>query len=188
MGKVQQKLQRFHPNSRWKTHYLDVAKLPLAQYQGKHLVIIAGVGGNLMMQFISAINQQHKNLGIDFLLCPVHQQFALREKLIALDFGLRDEALIEENRRFYEILLVSSLHEKSGEKTGEVLDEKITKISAIGDKIWQSTTDKQSKIVAKYWHKTLSHYQRIQQGYLQASPQSKADDVQHIIDAYRAIP
>lgn len=184
MGKVQQKLEHFYPDSKWKAHCLDVAKLPLTQYQGKHLVIIAGVGGDLMMQFISAINQQHKNLNIDFLLCPVHHQFALRQKLIALNFNLIDEVLIEENQRFYEILLVSSLSEISGEELGD----KNNKISAVGDKIWQSTADKQSAISAKYLRKTLNHYQRIQQGYLQTSRQNKADDVQHIIDAYLAIP
>ena len=188
IGKVQQKLERFYPDSKWKAHCLDVEKLPLTQYQGKHLVIIAGVGGDLMMQFISAISQQHKNLNIDFLLCPVHHQFALREKLIALDFSLIDEVLIEENQRFYEILLVSSLSKEPGEELTEELGGKNNKISAVGDKIWQATSDKQCEITDKYLRKTLSHYQRIQQGYLQKNLQSKANDVQHIIDAYRAIP
>ena len=61
MAEVENKLERFCPSLPWKAHCLDVAKLPLTQYQGKHLVIIAGVGGDLMKQFIEAIYQQHKS-------------------------------------------------------------------------------------------------------------------------------
>jgi tRNA (adenine22-N1)-methyltransferase len=183
MTTVEKKLESFYPNSAWEAHCLDVVKLPLARYQGKHLIIIAGVGGDLMIQFIEAINQQHKNLNINFLLCPVHHQFSLRQKLIELDFSLKDEVLIEENRRFYEILLVSSLNE---ELTDE-LSKKNNKISPVGNKIWLSTSSKQTETVDKYLQKTLNHYQRIQQGYLQTPLQSKANNVQDIIDAYRAI-
>jgi tRNA (adenine22-N1)-methyltransferase len=183
MSAIEKKLERFYPSSTWETHCFDVAKLPLTQYQGKHLIIIAGVGGDLMIQFIEAINRQQKNLNIDFLLCPVHHQFSLRQKLIELDFSLKDEVLIEENRRFYEILLVSSL---SGELVDE-LGKKNNKISPVGDKIWQSTSSKQTETVDRYLQKTLSHYQRIQQGFLQASLQSKVNNVQNVIDAYRVI-
>lgn len=174
MTKVEQKLEHFFPNSRWQTHCLDVAKLPLAQYQGKHLVIIAGVGGDLMMQFIEAIYQQHKNLTLDFLLCPVHHQFSLRQKLIALDFSLKDEVLIEDNQRFYEIMLVSSCSDGK------------SKINPVGDKIWQSTSSEQAEIVNKYLQKTLNHYQRILQGSRQNFAENKANNVQNIIDAYSA--
>ena len=213
MAELEGKLQRFYSNkspnssSSWRTHCLDVAKLPLGQYQGKHLVIIAGVGGDLMIKFIEAIYQKHKNLTIDFLLCPVHHQYPLRSKLIELDFSLQDEVLIEENRRFYEILLVSSAS-SAGSKVN-------TKVSPVGDKMWQSllTTNitlpsnehssthsiihalTQAEIADKYLKKTLNHYQRIQKGsQLSSQPgnrQGNTNDanvnVQHIIDAYRAI-
>ncbi len=172
MDKVTSKLERFFPNSSWQTHCLDVAKLPLAQYQGKQLIIIAGVGGDLMMQFIEAIYQQHNNLNIDFLLCPVHHQFSLRQKLIALNFSLKDEVLIEENRRFYEILLVSSTSDEDN------------KIAPVGDKIWHSTSNKQAEIVTQYLQKTLSHYQRILQGHEQRLQLDNAKQVQAIINAY----
>jgi tRNA (adenine22-N1)-methyltransferase len=171
MAKLENKLHRFYAISTWETHCLDVAKLPIAQYEGKHLIIIAGIGGDLMIQFIEAIVQQHKNVNIDFLLCPVHHQFALRQKLIALNLSLKDEVLIEDNQRFYEIILVSSSSDKN------------SKISPVGDKIWQSTSDTQTEIANKYLQKTLNHYQRIQQGI----QQGKANNVQYIINAYRAI-
>jgi len=187
MAELDQKLHRFCPDSPWKTHCIDVAKLPLSQYEGKHLVIIAGVGGDLMIEFIEAINQQHKNLNIDFILCPVHHQYALREKLINLDFSLKDEVLVEENRRFYEVLLVSSVNDKS------------KKVTAVGDKIWQplfandSSTQpaehstEQGHIAKNYLEKTLKHYQRIEQGLLQSSSNNKVKSVQQIIDAYTKI-
>jgi len=191
MTELESKLQRFYSPlcnstcSSWQTHCLDVAKLPLKDYQGRHLIIIAGVGGDLMIQFIEAIHQQYPSLNIDFLLCPVHHQFSLRQKLIELDFSLMDEVLIEENRRFYEVIHVSS----SG-KEGD-------KIYPVGDKIWQPISSKpasncayssqQTETVSRYLAKTLSHYQRIQQGVEQRIETEKTKSVQHILDAYRAI-
>ncbi|MDO6562077.1 tRNA (adenine(22)-N(1))-methyltransferase TrmK [Amphritea sp. 1_MG-2023] len=107
---LENRLRRFYPDARerWETHCIDVATLPLAQYSGKQLIIIAGVGGDLMIHFLEAIHQQHAQLNVDLLLCPVYQQYALREKLIELNCSLKDEILIAENQRFYEAILVSS--------------------------------------------------------------------------------
>ncbi len=171
MAELENKLHRFYPSSTWETHCLDVAKLPLAQYEGKHLIIIAGIGGDLMIEFIETIYQQHKSLNIDFLLCPVHHQFSLRSKLIELDFSLKHEVLVEDNQRFYEVILVSSTSEEN------------SKINPVGDKIWQLESKKQTEIADRYLSKTLNHYQRIQQGF----QQGKTNNVQHIIDAYHAV-
>jgi tRNA (adenine22-N1)-methyltransferase len=167
MAELESKLNRFHLSSSWKTHCLDVAKLPLEQYEGKHLIIIAGVGGDLMIQFIDSIYQRHQSLTIDFLLCPVHHQFSLRQKLIALDFSIKDEILVEDNQRFYEMMLVSSTSNQE------------MKINPVGDKIWLSESSKQAATAQKYLHKTLKHFKRMQQG--------NTKDVQHIIDAYHAV-
>lgn len=167
MVELDGKLHRFYSNSTWETHCLDVAKLPLKQYDGKHLIIIAGVGGDLMIKFIDAIHQKHSDLDIDFLLCPVHHQFALRQKLIDLDYRLKREVLIEDNQRFYEVILVSSKKEEN------------MKIGQVGKKIWQSESIEQADIVEKYLNKTLNHYNRIQQG--------DTTNVQPIIDAYRSV-
>ncbi len=169
MAKIENKLQQFYSNSpsAWKTHCLDVAELPLKQYEGKHLVIIAGIGGDLMIQFINDIHQNHPNLNVNFLLCPVHHQFALRQKLIDLNFSLKHEILIEDNQRFYEVILVSSLADEN------------TKVNPVGDKIWQSVTAKQADIVEKYLDKTLNHYHRIQQG--------NTSNIDHIISAYHTV-
>lgn len=169
MAELDAKLQRLYSDSAtsWKTHCLDVAELPLEQHAGKQLIIIAGVGGDLMVQFIEAIHQTHPNLNIDFLLCPVHHQFTLRQKLVDLDFSLKDESLIEDKQHFYEVILVSSATNENAP------------INPVGHKIWQSASAEQRHVIEKYLNKKLNHYYRIQQG--------KNANVEHIIEAYRTI-
>ncbi len=170
---LQKKLQRFYTNSPsdWQTHCLDTAALPLEHYGGKHLVIIAGVGGDLVTQFVKTLHKNHAPADIDFLLCPVYHQFKLRQQLIRLDFSLISEVLIEENHRFYEILLVSS-------SPGSTCDTH-SAISPVGEQIWQADSVEQSKIAANYLNKTLSHLKRLQSG--------NNHEVQHIINGYRAV-
>jgi len=170
INKVEQTLQQFFSDSpsTWKTYCMDVAQLPLQQYTGKQLVIIAGVGGDLITQFVQSIVQHNPTLEIDFLLCPVHHQYALRQELVNLDFGLKHEALIEENNRFYEIILVSTS-----------INDLNTPISLVGDKLWQSDTIQHQDIAQRYLTKTIKHYQRTQQG--------NTVDVDDIINAYQRI-
>lgn len=163
---IESKLQRFyqHANANWTVHCIDVAKLPLKQHQGTHLIIIAGIGGDLMIKFINDINQKHPNDNIDFLLCPVNQQFSLRRKLISLNFSLKNEVLVEDNRRYYEVILVSSKSDNN------------RTISPVGHDIWQAGNEKQARVVKLYLEKTLNHYHRIQQG--------GTENVDEIISAY----
>ncbi|PST91264.1 SAM-dependent methyltransferase [Photobacterium jeanii] len=173
MSALENKLVRYFPDSKaWHTHCMNVAELPLSQFSkdDKHLIIIAGVGGDLMIEFIDAIEQANPDLDIDFLLCPVHHQYVLRQKLIELNYRLKQEVLVEDNQRFYEIILVSS-HSR--------LSQEDTPVSPVGDMIWQATTENQKQVAQQYLTKTLSHYQRIQQG--------NATDVSHIINAYRTV-
>lgn len=167
MQEVEANLQRFYTSSshQWHTHCIDVATLPLHQYQGRHLVIIAGVGGDLMVQFIRRIQATFPELAIDFLLCPVHHQYTLRQTLIELDFSLREEVLVEDNQRIYEILLVSSA------------PDPLRKIKSVGEFIWQTNNEDQSLVAVKYRAKNLEHYRRMQQ----------SKDVAHIVSAYQAV-
>ena len=132
----------------------------MRKYQGSHLVIIAGVGADLMINFINDICQQFPDLKIDFLLCPVNQQYALRKKLIALQCSLKNEALVADNGRYYEVILASTIS-----KTCHETNSKVNKpISPIGDDIWQAKSTQQAHVVKQYLAKTLNHYKRIQQG------------------------
>lgn len=172
IDKLESKLQRFYQNlvSNWQVHCLDVADLPIGKFDGNHLVIIAGVGGDLLTQLVTEIHQNHPATEIDFLLCPVYHQFTLRQQLIELDFNLKLEVLIEDNHRFYEILLVTNVAK---------IEEKLSKVSPVGELIWQADSDEQTIIIRNYLNKTLNHYQRIQQ--------HKNADIQNIIEAYRSV-
>ena len=175
MHELENKLARFFPTisesaPQWLVHCIDVAALPLHKFNGKHLVILAGVGGDLMAKFVNAIFQKNPTANIDFLLCPVHHQFTLRQQLIQCDFRLLTETLMIENQRFYEIILVSTTRCPSREHST---------ISPVGNLIWQRSTPKQAKIAADYFNKTLAHYKRVQ-----LNPDT---DVQHIIDAYSSV-
>ncbi|WP_135454351.1 tRNA (adenine(22)-N(1))-methyltransferase [Vibrio echinoideorum] len=187
MNELEGKLRRYfpqdnnveqHEQSQWKVYCLDVAAIPLDKHAGRHLVIIAGVGGDLTQKLVDDIHRQHPDKAIDFLLCPVHQQFELRSHLKSLKFGLINEVLIEENRRYYEILLVrNNRHEN---ETSSLL----TEVSNVGDKIWTPSCEQQKQVSLQYKAKTLQHYLRIHQGQ---EKQGKASEVKHIIDAYQAI-
>lgn len=165
-------LRRYYPTARagWHTHCLDAAALPLEQYAGKQLIIIAGVGGDLMTRLILAIHQQHPQAHLDFLLCPVHQEYNLRQQLISLNFSLIHEALVKDNKRFYEVLLVRTTQQPAADRKP---------ISAVGEWIWQADTIEQARIAEDYLSKTLTHYQRIQNG--------NVDEIQTAISAYRAV-
>ena len=169
MQTVEDKLQRFYGQSAsaWTTHCMDVAALPLRDYPGKHLIIIAGVGGDLITTFIERIHQQYPHVDIDFLLCPVHHQFTLRQKLCELNFSLKHEVLVEDNQRFYEIIYVSS-------RANDAM-----KISSVGEKIWHAATDEQARTVERYLEKTLSHYRRVQR--------SNRKEADMAVAAYQAI-
>lgn len=187
MNELEGKLTRYfpqdnnveqHEQSQWKVHCLDVAAIPLDKHAGRHLVIIAGVGGDLTQKLVDDIHHQHPDKAIDFLLCPVHQQSELRSHLKSLKFGLINEVLIEENRRYYEILLVrNNRHEN---ETSSLL----TEVSNVGDKIWTPSCEQKKQVSVQYKAKTLQHYLRIHQGQ---EKQGKASEVKHIIDAYQAI-
>ncbi len=169
VSEVERKLIRFYANSEahWSTHCIDVATLPLTEYSGKQLIIIAGVGGDLMQHFITALHEQNPNLKLDFLLCPVHHQFNLRQMLNQLNFGLKEEVLLEENGRFYEILYVSTHKQQD------------MPIALTGTQIWHANSAEQSAAINHYLTATLNHYHRIQQG--------DSVNVQHIIDEYSKI-
>jgi len=181
VNELKNKLQRFFPQqqsqratAQWHVHCVDTSSLPIKHFSGKHLVTIAGVGGELMAHFIEAISTAHPDRHIDFLLCPVHHEYALRETLIRLGFTLTTETLVEENRRYYEILLVAPARHSAPQTSHQQ-----QKIDPVGSLIWQPSNAEQLKIATNYLEKTLQHYRKIQRG----SPSR----VQHIIEAYSAI-
>lgn len=151
MDEVDAKLTRFYPqdNFHWQVHCEDVSQLPLALSSKKQLVIIAGVGGELIQEFVTQILEQHLHQTIDFLLCPVNEPYHLRQGLIALDLSLKSEQIINDNKRYYEALFVTNDAQNS------------TPISAIGEQMWQASNKQQQVINQAYLTKTIAHYQRV---------------------------
>lgn len=93
--------------SNYQTITADAAQLSFAEQQ-RHLVILAGVGGEHIVDILRAIEQQDHRCRIDYLLCPTTTQFDLREFLIAEAFGVKHEQLVAEKGRDYEVLLVTA--------------------------------------------------------------------------------
>jgi tRNA (adenine22-N1)-methyltransferase len=171
MQQLAAKLERFYPQQtshQWQVHCIDVSAIPLEQNPQTPLVIIAGVGGDLMIELINSLCQQHSQRDIDFILCPVHHQYELRQQLIELNCGLIDEKLIEDNRRFYEILYVRYAGQNINinhynKNITRAITYSANQISSVGDKIWQATDPIKQDIAIRYLHKTLQHYSKINQ-------------------------
>ncbi|ELH4233600.1 tRNA (adenine(22)-N(1))-methyltransferase TrmK [Vibrio fluvialis] len=171
MDLLHQRLEHYFPRQAgfdWQIHCQDVGTLPLAQHEGKHLVIIAGVGGDLMSELVKAIIHAHPNTAIEFLLCPVHHTYTLRSLLQELGAQCISETLLEENRRYYEVLHVVTRSQTHQHRT----------LSKVGEQIWQQS-DQQRELAKLYHAKLLAHYARMQQ--------STPDKVAPILTAYQAI-
>ncbi|EEY37173.1 tRNA (adenine(22)-N(1))-methyltransferase [Vibrio mimicus] len=140
---------------RWRTYCLDVRDLPLEANAGSHLVIIAGVGGDLMTEFIAELAKRHPAITFDLLLCPVHHTYTLREQLIALNAELKCELLVEENQRIYELLHV---------QINPSLSVPYHPISLVGELLWQTNGADQQQIAQRYLQQLQQHYQRKAQG------------------------
>ena len=159
--------------SKWQTHCLDVSELPLQQYKGKHLVIIAGIGGDLMIQCLKKLLTNHPAAEIDFILCPIRQLYSLRQQLIAFDMRLKQEVLLKENNQYYEILYVSR------QKTSTTKESTLRCITPAGREIWQAENEEQAQIVEEYREITLQHYKRMLRG-------ANNPALNEIIQAYQA--
>jgi len=152
--------------SRWDVHCADVTNLPLAKASknpesDKHLIVIAGVGGELTIELMTAILSRFSTYPLEFILCPVHHNYKVREFLISKQLGLIAESLIIENKRGYEILHVAL--------------NASDPVSRVGSKMW----DFSQQAHLDHLQKSIQHYQRIAKNPLQ--------DVQAIINQYQQL-
>ena len=129
----------------WQVHCIDVAKLPLALFpqQARHLIIIAGVGGDLLIELVQAILSAHNDKSLEFILCPVHHNYKVRSSLIDMNLHLLNECLVKENNRFYEIIHLTN-------QAGKPL-------SKVGSQMW----DFEQAGNREYLQRTILHYQRM---------------------------
>ncbi|WP_194842553.1 tRNA (adenine(22)-N(1))-methyltransferase TrmK [Endozoicomonas sp. OPT23] len=135
-----------YPADQWQTLCMDVARLPVSEastHKGdSHLVIIAGVGGDLLFELVEAIHKANPETNIEFLLCPVRQHFHVRESLINMGMKLINESIVYENRLFYEIIHVA----RKGRE----------ELTCVGSKMWDFSDEDH----CLYLQQTVSHYQR----------------------------
>ncbi len=143
---LENKLTRFSPPTQnntsphWQVHCADVACLKLAQ-SARQLVIIAGVGGELSIKLLTGLLEHNAQLDFDIIVCPVHEQFQLRQFLITRNLKLISEQIIEDNQRYYEVLYLSRHAKQALTSTGEM---------------WNLRLDAHQR----YLDKTIQHYQQ----------------------------
>jgi len=150
--------------SEWQVHCFGAEKIPI-EGNGSNLVIVAGVGGDLLIEIVEAILLRHPNQDLEFLLCPVHHNYKVRQSLISLGLNLIDEKLVKENKRFYEVIHAARETKQS--------------ISPVGSMMWDFSREDDNE----YLKQTLAHYQRIQKNKHSAL----LKDTQTIISDYRAL-
>jgi tRNA (adenine22-N1)-methyltransferase len=168
VDQVKNKLEQFYvddlegslPSTRWQTQCLDVAKIKLIKNQS-NLVIIAGIGGEKIIVLLMGIINNNKNMDFELLLCPVHQNYRLREFLIEQGFGLIQEEIVKENNRFYESMHIGKLSEK--------------KLSLVGSEQWNYSRDDDRC----YLTKMIQHFERM--------VNDPKKDVVHILQAYKQL-
>ncbi len=85
----------------------DASELSFSR-QKRHLLIIAGVGGECTVDIISAIEGNNPGVHIDYIFCPSTSQKELRKYLMAKNFGVAFESIVCENKRYYEMLYVKN--------------------------------------------------------------------------------
>jgi tRNA (adenine22-N1)-methyltransferase len=148
MTQLEKKLERHlsQYSNRWQVHCLDVAQLPLEQYPGRHLVVIAGIGGELLLTLLQPLLEKIERSQTELLLCPVNHQYGVRHRLRNNGLFLLDERLVVENGRYYELLKLN--HQCDNEN-----------ISVVGRKIWLAENQTQKAVAQTYLTKTLRHYQ-----------------------------
>jgi tRNA (adenine22-N1)-methyltransferase len=168
LKQIEQSLDKFWQGSResWQVHCINAGNLPLKQYSiepqtDTHLIIIAGVGGDLMIELLASLSWISAQYHVEFILCPVHHNYKVRQFLIANHFALINESLVFENKRGYEILHVST--------------EALTPLTVTGSVMW----DLAAPLHLGYLHKTIAHYQRI--------AKNPSSDVSIILNDYQAL-
>ncbi len=127
---------------RWSAHCLDLKLLSLPSENPRPLMIIAGVGGDLVVELVEALLQQNPEHSIDLLLCPVRQNYWVRQEMSRLGFGLLAERIVQDKERFYEVIHLSACSNKP--------------ISTTGNEMWNFDQPDHRR----YLEITLAHYER----------------------------
>ncbi len=170
----------------WQTYCMSTTELPLKSSQYPQLIIIAGVGGDLMSDMVDAILKRCPQLDLHFLLCPVHHQTTLRKTLRQHKCTLLEESLVMENKRVYECILVSS--DNGRVDTNKKVDSayKTNPVSLIGEAIWQIKSEKEHVVALNYASKRFGHYKRTLAGMNQ-NDSPAIEEAQFLLEQYQQV-
>lgn len=131
--------------SQYSLHCMDAAAIRLDDTLD-NLVIISGVGGDLLIEMVKAIVSNHPSLvatgSVSFLLCPVRQLHKVREGLNTLCLGLVEEKIVKDKQLFYEVIMVSN--------------QSKTNVSPVGDNMWNL----KNKDHVEYRDTMIKHYSK----------------------------
>lgn len=150
-------------DSNWQTHCLDVSQLllPSGPEAQTVLMVIAGVGGDLTIELVQGILANNPGRNIEFVLCPVRQQYQVRKQLADVGLALINEQLVLDNGLYYEVLHLTTA-------AGAPL-------TLAGQSMW----DFSQAPHRDYLHRTLQHYQRMQR--------SGKPEVEQIVKQYQLL-
>lgn len=142
-------------NDQWQLYTIDVFTLPIDNYalEQSHLIIIAGVGGELSLQIVQKLLKSYPQHRLDFILCPLRHQYNLRKGLAQLSLTLIDEELLKEQKWYYEIIHVANNNALLGTGESRRLDRPIV---ATGSLLWENS----NALHQAYLGQIIGHYQR----------------------------
>lgn len=160
ISQVQQRLNN-QPLNNWAVHCIDAAAINLVENKN-HLVIIAGVGGDLLIEMVAEIIGKHKDVKsstrLDFILCPVRQLHKVRNGLNTLKLGLVSEQIVEDNNLFYEVIQVSNQATRT--------------VSLVGESMWDTSNPRH----LAYRNTMIAHYEK-----------QPNDDAKRLLSLYQEI-
>lgn len=147
--------QRFcAEQDQWQIHTLDALDIPIDQYsvEQRHLIIIAGLGGEQSLQLVQGLIEKYPNNDLQFLLCPLRHHYTLRLGLAKLSLSLVAEQLLKEQKWYYEIIHLTNYVNAVG-------CERIAKnpIIATGSLLWSEP----NALHQEYLMQIMQHYQRV---------------------------
>lgn len=130
----------------YKVHTLDARALKLSS-NGPNIVVLAGVGGEMVIELIEAISNNNAHISADdifFAVCPNYYSYELRDFLRTRKFALICEQCIVDRKIGYEIMLVNAGHNITSKE-----------VSALGD-FWSQNNSAH----LSYLNSRIAHYKR----------------------------
>lgn len=150
----------FSDLSKWTVECKNASEIILPSNQS-NLVVIAGVGGDRFIEIMRGISAHNPGAEFDVIACTVHHNYRVRTFLSGLKYKLVGEALVKDNKRFYEVIYGSQSAEGP--------------ISNIGAHIWREDAalakeylnanlhylSNEVKSGNEYYKKLLAEYQTV---------------------------